>query len=188
MNRDERLSAISSANEDSLVDLADRVLSTLNVEVVRGPAVGLLMMRVEEPSDRLVFNFTEVTVPEAEVNAGGERGYAMVMGRAPEKALAGAILDVAVELGHESAPEIERTLRSAMDSEQARRDSRLAEVAPTRVRFEEMRLRNSAPPVRHRPRAGGSRRPLHLPAALHGHCTRGGLDGIHSNTRRPCRH
>jgi alpha-D-ribose 1-methylphosphonate 5-triphosphate synthase subunit PhnG len=138
MEREQRLEAISLADQDDLEVLADEVLETLDIEVARGPSVGLLMVRAEEPSERLQFNFVEVTVSEAEVTARGQRGYAMVMGRYPEKALAGAILDVAVEVDHPTRPLIEETLRSALERDQVRRRELLARVAPTRVRFEEM--------------------------------------------------
>jgi alpha-D-ribose 1-methylphosphonate 5-triphosphate synthase subunit PhnG len=138
MDRETRLEAISLADVAALEQLADEVLQTLDVEVARGPAVGLLMVRAEEPSERTQFNFTEVTVSEAEVTANGTRGYAMVMGRQPEKALAGAILDVAVELNHARRPAIEASLESFLSREAARRAGLLARVAPTRVAFEEM--------------------------------------------------
>ena len=138
MERETRLEAISLADLGILEALADEVLQTLEVEVARGPAVGLLMVRAEEPSDRQQFNFTEVTVSEAEVTAQGHRGYAVVMGRQPEKALAGAILDVALEVGHHSSGEIECRLNEALEREDRRRRNLVATVEPTRVRFEEM--------------------------------------------------
>ena len=138
MDRETRLEAISLADMDALEALADQVLQTLDVEVARGPAVGLLMVRAEEPSERTQFNFTEVTVSEAEVTANGVRGYAMVMGRQPAKALAGAILDVAAELDHEQRPAIEATLEHYLARESERKAAMLARVAPTRVHFEEM--------------------------------------------------
>ncbi|HLG11699.1 MAG TPA: phosphonate C-P lyase system protein PhnG [Dehalococcoidia bacterium] len=139
MEREERLEAISYAEREILEGLADRVLEDLAVEVSRGPSVGLLMVRGEEPSERLQFNFSEVTVSEAEVTANGRRGYAMVMGRQPEKALAGAVLDVALELGHPASDDIEAVLTAALASEDRRRRSAVSAVAGTRVQFEEMK-------------------------------------------------
>jgi len=137
LDRETRLEAISLASAEDLIKLADSVLEDCAVAVSRGPSVGLLMVRAEDPSDRLPFNFTEVTVSEAEVFAQGERGYAMVMGRAPEKALAGAILDAALELGHRLSGSIEAYLAAALSEEEARIERELQLVAPTRVRFEE---------------------------------------------------
>ena len=138
MEREQRLEAISLADMGALEDLADQVLETLDVEVARGPSIGLLMVRAEEPSERLQFNFTEVTVSEAEVMAAGVRGYAMVMGRQPEKALAGAILDVAVELNHPQRHNIESSLQGFLAREDSRKASLVARISPTRVSFEEM--------------------------------------------------
>jgi alpha-D-ribose 1-methylphosphonate 5-triphosphate synthase subunit PhnG len=138
MDRERRLEAISLASSGLLEDLADDVLQTLDVEVSRGPTVGLLMVRVEEPSERRRFNFTEVTVSEAEVTAACHRGYAMVMGRAPEKALAGAILDAAIEAGHPTSDTIEQHLAAVLRDETQRQAAAWERVSPTRVRFEEM--------------------------------------------------
>lgn len=138
MEREVRLQAISLSDTENLVTIADEILGTIEVEVVRGPTVGLLMVRVEEPSARLPFNFAEVTVSEAEILAGGKRGYAMVMGREPEKALAGAIIDGAIEAGHPVATTVERSLQDALDRESARQAREWAQVAGTMVKFEEM--------------------------------------------------
>lgn len=138
IDRERRLEAISLASLGVLEELADEVLQTLDVEVSRGPTVGLLMLRVEEPSERRRFNFTEVTVSEAEVTAAGHRGYAMVLGRAPDKALAGAILDAALESGHPASSTIEEQLATVLLEEEQRQAAAWAQVGPTRVRFEEM--------------------------------------------------
>jgi alpha-D-ribose 1-methylphosphonate 5-triphosphate synthase subunit PhnG len=141
-DRDRRLEALGLADGAALIGLADRVLEDLPVTVTRGPSVGLLMVRVEEPSERRAFNFTEVTVTEAEVAAetaaGGERGYAMVMGRQPERALAAAVLDAALTVGHPVTAEIEALLREALAAEEQRRAAAWQEIAETRVAFEEM--------------------------------------------------
>lgn len=137
MRREERLEAMAAAEEGALIGLADRVLESMPVEVTRGPTVGLLMVQVEEPSERLPFNFTEVTVSEAEVAVDAHRGYAMVMGKSPHKALAAAVLDVAVEAGHPLTGEIDALLDAAVAAEEAAWQQRWAEVAPTQVTFED---------------------------------------------------
>ena len=138
MEREARLEAIASADPAGLVALADDILESFEVEITRGPAVGLLMVRVEEPSERLPFNFTEVTVSEAEVAAGPHRGYAMVMGKSLERALAGAVVDAALEAQHQLAPRIETVLTAAEQAAERDWAERWAVVAPTRVRFEDV--------------------------------------------------
>jgi len=138
MEREARLQAIASADPDRLVALADDVLDTLEVEVTRGPTVGLLMVRVEEPLERLPFNFAEVTVSEAEVAVGQHRGYAMVVGKSLDRALAGAVVDVAIEANHPLTPRIEAFLAEAEQLAEQSWADRWAEIAPTRVRFEDV--------------------------------------------------
>ena len=138
MNREERFEALAGAEGGLLVRLADLVMESQEVEIVSGPTVGLLMARVEEPSERVVFNFLELVVTEAEVTAGGRRGYAMVMGRSPEKALAGAVLDAAIEAGHPMSSEIEKILQDAAAAAKAGIKQRWDAVAPTRIRFEDV--------------------------------------------------
>ena len=136
--REQRAEAISLSDPERLIAIADDLLQGMDVGVSRGPSVGLLMVRAEEPSQRLPFNFAEVTVSEAEVSVDGTRGYAMVLGLRPEMALAGAIVDAGLETSHPRSEEIE--LELAMTLEKARTGGRRqwAEVAPTMVRFEEM--------------------------------------------------
>ena len=138
MNREERFEAISGADCGLLVRLADQVMESLEVDVIREPVVGLLMTRAEEPSERLPFNFVEVVVTEAEVIAGGERGYSMVMGRSPEKALAAAVLDAAVESGHTMSADIEGLLADEANAAGHRMQERWNAVAPTQVLFEDV--------------------------------------------------
>ena len=138
MEREARLEAIASADPQGLVALADDILESFEIEVTRGPAVGLLMVRVEEPSERLPFNFTEVTVSEAEVSAGAHRGYAMVMGKSLERALAGAVIDAALEADHALSPRIEAFLAGAQRAADREWADRWSLIAPTRVRFEDV--------------------------------------------------
>lgn len=138
MNREQRLEAMAAADAAAIVALADDVLATFDVEVTRGPTVGLLMVRVEEPADRLPFNFTEVTVAEAEVSAGDHRGYAMVMGKSMEHALAAAVLDAALAAEHPLSDRIDRFLNEAVTTAERHWAARWAEIAPTRVQFEDV--------------------------------------------------
>jgi len=138
LDRERRLEAIGLADEPTLTAIADELLQSAGVQISRGPTVGLLMVRAEEPSVRHAFNFAEVTVSEAEVIVEGHRGYAMVLGRAPAKALAGAIIDGALEAGTPGTEGIEGVLNAALDREASRLAAEWARVAPTTVTFEEM--------------------------------------------------
>ena len=138
MNRDKRFELIARADSERICEIAERILEDTTVEVIKKPSSGMIMMRFRDTAEKCIFNLGEVLVTEAEVRIDEELGYAMVMGRDPETALAGAILDAAVESGHPLAPGIIDLLRG----EEVRRTEELqktwTEVATTKVNFEVM--------------------------------------------------
>ena len=140
-NRRFGILAQAAAPAAPLLDLAERVLteSGAAVALVTPPQVGMVMLRLHEPTDGAVFNAGEVLVTEARVTIGAHEGYAMRLGRAPELALAAALLDAAVEGAHPLAPAIEAELGACEEAERARQLAAWREVAPTRVAFDEMR-------------------------------------------------
>jgi len=140
MNRDKRFELIARANSERICGIAERILddAATAVEVVKKPVCGMIMMRFRDTAEKCVFNIGEVLVTEAEVRIGSELGYAMVMGRDAEAALAGAIIDAAVESGHPLTPEIIDLLRSEEERLKEELQKRWAEVATTKVDFEVM--------------------------------------------------
>jgi alpha-D-ribose 1-methylphosphonate 5-triphosphate synthase subunit PhnG len=135
--REGRFEAIAVADAAELISLADRVLARHEVTVLRPPASGAVMMRAVETAEGSVFNLGEVAVTEAEVELGGERGYCMVLGHAPEKALAGAILDAAAQASV-AATEIETLLAESVARREDADRQAWASLAATRVRFDEI--------------------------------------------------
>ncbi|NOQ33694.1 MAG: phosphonate C-P lyase system protein PhnG [Methanosarcinales archaeon] len=138
MNRDKRFELIARANSERICEIAERILADTSVEVIKKPVGGMIMMRFRDTAEKCVFNLGEVLVTEAEVRIGSELGYAMVMGRDPEVALAGAILDAAVGSGHPLAPEIIDLLISEEVRLKEELQNTWAEVATTKVDFEVM--------------------------------------------------
>jgi alpha-D-ribose 1-methylphosphonate 5-triphosphate synthase subunit PhnG len=138
MNRDKRFELIARADSKRICGIAERILGDVEVEVIKKPTSGMIMMRFRDTAEKCVFNLGEVLVTEAEVRIGSELGYAMVMGRDPETALAGAILDAAVESGHPLAPEIIDLLRSEEGRLKEELQKTWTEVATTKVDFEVM--------------------------------------------------
>ncbi|RLG24279.1 phosphonate C-P lyase system protein PhnG, partial [Methanosarcinales archaeon] len=135
MNRDKRFELIARANSERICGIAERILddAATAVEVVKKPVCGMIMMRFRDTAEKCVFNIGEVLVTEAEVRIGSELGYAMVMGRDAEAALAGAIIDAAVESGHPLTPEIIDILRSEEVRRKEELQKRWAKVATTKV-------------------------------------------------------
>jgi alpha-D-ribose 1-methylphosphonate 5-triphosphate synthase subunit PhnG len=137
LTRDERFEAIALSESGALVAVADRILASREVSILRPPQSGAVMMRAIETAEGSVFNLGEVSVTEAEVEIEGERGYAMVLGFAPEKALAGAVLDAAAEAGIDTGT-IDALLVEAVATEQRRRQAEWQRLAQTRVQFDEI--------------------------------------------------
>lgn len=142
-DRNRRFSVLAQAQGDlaPLLALAERVLEASGeaVTLVTPPRVGMVMLRLREPAEGTVYNAGEVLVTEAQVALDRHQGYAMRLGRAPEVALAAAVLDAAVEARHALAPEIAAQLALLAEAEQARQRAAWHEVAATRVAFDEMR-------------------------------------------------
>lgn len=137
MNREERFEAIAVAAA-ALTPLADAVLADTDVEIVRGPTAGMVMVQARESVEGIRFNLGEALVTEAMVAIGPHRGYAMVQGMEHERALAGAICDAAIEADHPVAPRIVDALHAAAASQIAAQRAAWAKVAGTRVAFDEM--------------------------------------------------
>jgi alpha-D-ribose 1-methylphosphonate 5-triphosphate synthase subunit PhnG len=98
----------------------------------------MLMLQARESVQGIRFNAGEVLVTEAMVAIGPCQGYAMIQGMDRELALAGAILDAAVEANHHEMPRIIALLQQIEDRSRADRRAAWARVAPTRVVFDEM--------------------------------------------------
>ncbi|MEA1869421.1 MAG: phosphonate C-P lyase system protein PhnG [Euryarchaeota archaeon] len=138
MNRDKRFELIARAGSERICGVAEQILADTTVEVIKKPSSGMIMMRFRDTAEKCVFNLGEVLVTEAEVRIGSELGYAMVMGRDPEAALAGAILDAAIESGHPLVPEIIDLLESEEGRIKEELQKTWANVTTTKVDFEVM--------------------------------------------------
>ncbi|WP_363466693.1 phosphonate C-P lyase system protein PhnG [Halogeometricum borinquense] len=138
-DRTERFELIAACDDSTLVELAEDVLDgETPVKIVQEPKPQLLMHRVREPVERRPFNLGEVLVTAAEVSFAGERGFAMVAGKAETKAVSGAIVDAAVEADHDATERICTRLREAHTDREATRRRQWNESRATTVQFETM--------------------------------------------------
>ena len=138
MDRDQRFEAIGRARPGELTSLANAVLAKVEIMLVRAPRTGMLMLQALDSVEGIRFNAGEVLVTEALVAIGPHQGYAMVQGMDRECALAGAILDAAVEADHPETPRILALLEQLEARARAGRLDAWAQVSPTRVVFDEM--------------------------------------------------
>jgi phosphonate C-P lyase system protein PhnG len=81
----EQQTVIMAMDRESLSKLKE-LLAEAEIRVIRTPQTGLLMMLAQDP---FATNFClgEILVTEAETEYQDQRGYAMVMGEEPEKAM-----------------------------------------------------------------------------------------------------
>lgn len=114
------------------------LLGRLEIVVSREPQAGLVMMSARDPFET-DFYVGEVLVTEAEVDYMGRKGYAMVMGDDPDRALARASLDALDQAGY-VGKEIKRLLERQVRKVAAAERKEEALVRSTRVSFETMRL------------------------------------------------
>jgi alpha-D-ribose 1-methylphosphonate 5-triphosphate synthase subunit PhnG len=138
MNRDHRFELLACAGKEELCRLAEKVLEDTDLQVIKKPSSGMIMMRCRDNAHACVFNFGEILVTEAEVRIGNSTGYAMVLGMEPEKTLACAILDCAIEAGQPLAVEILQMLRSEEQRLQEEKIRTWKEIETTKVDFEVM--------------------------------------------------
>lgn len=138
-DRSSRFELIAACDAETLVEHADAVVDGgTTVRVLQAPTPQLVMQQVTEPVRHEEFNLGEVLVTAAEVELQGEKGFAMVPGKAEKPALSGAVLDAAVESGHPYAPEIVSALEAAAAERSQARRKRWGEARETTVDFEEM--------------------------------------------------
>ena len=132
-----RRRAMAVLADSSTDDIAER-MSALDLpacEELRTPENGLVMLRGRVGGDGAPFNLGEATVTRAAVKiAGGEVGFAYVLGRHTRKARMIAICDAMVQSA-DRARVIDLVVAPLERAMTERRQHRDAETAATRVNF-----------------------------------------------------
>jgi alpha-D-ribose 1-methylphosphonate 5-triphosphate synthase subunit PhnG len=138
MDRHQRFEALTAISEADATRLAERVLdgSLRDVVVITVPTVGMVMARAQDGALGEVFNLGEVLVTEARVSIEGREGWGMVLGRAPDHALAVAVVDAGIEAGHPEGAAIELEIADLATAQAATAAEEWGRVAPTRVQFD----------------------------------------------------
>jgi alpha-D-ribose 1-methylphosphonate 5-triphosphate synthase subunit PhnG len=138
VDRHRRCEILASLPAAAARRLAEHVLdgSLGEATLVVPPTVGMIMARAVDGARGERFNLAEVLVTEARVTLGGQQGWGMVVGRAPEHAVAIAVLDAGLEAGHAARGAIERELVELARTDEARLAREWARLAPTRVDFD----------------------------------------------------
>lgn len=134
-SREERFELLAVAQKDLLVELANDILKSADVHVVKHPRAALLMLPAKDRVAGGLFYAGEVLVMEAEAEVNGQKGYSMSMIIDEERALAAAIVDAAAE-DIAFAKSVERLLSKTSAETMNRKEMAWRETLSTKVDFQ----------------------------------------------------
>jgi alpha-D-ribose 1-methylphosphonate 5-triphosphate synthase subunit PhnG len=138
MQNNDPTTAIIGMNSKEVDDLITLLVNE-DIQITRPPRAGLLMMTVKD-SLSVDFHLGEVLTTEAEVLLNGERGYGLIIGEEPRKALARAAADALLRSGRPATlcGQVSDCLEQARQRQIFRHAEDAALVASTRVNFDLM--------------------------------------------------
>lgn len=140
LSRERRAELLAAADAGELIALADQCLAEGPDPVVLvPPEVGCLSAQVREPILGQRFLLGDVLSCRAEVAMDGSRGWAMRLGEDRAAVLAAAVLDAAAQRGPVQAALVDDLCRRAAERMRRADEQEWGELAPTIVRFEELR-------------------------------------------------
>jgi len=137
VKRAEIFEIIAISDKTVICKLAREVLEDTELEILR-EQTGMIMARARDSVEGIIFNLGEVLVTETEVKLNGRTGYCMVLGMDPGKALAGAILDAAVQSDHHLRDKIVEVLSRERNKAEEKRSRLWEAIRCSRVDFEVM--------------------------------------------------
>lgn len=134
--RQNAMRLLAGASAEELAAALDAVGRPDRVRTLRGPEIGLVMVRGRVGGDGKPFNLGEATVTRCAVELpSGTQGHAYILGRHPERARDAALLDALAQ-----EPATRAAVEAAVLAPVAQRlahaaDERGRETAATRVDF-----------------------------------------------------
>jgi alpha-D-ribose 1-methylphosphonate 5-triphosphate synthase subunit PhnG len=132
----EALGVLARSEPRQLKALAEQLLEGLGDISVITNRTGLVMVPMRDTVENVDFHLGEVLVSEAHIaDAAGAVGYGMITGRDLERAMAMAVVDLAMATGTGVA-EIEALLDAERSRLAAIDDDRMRRVEATRVEME----------------------------------------------------
>jgi alpha-D-ribose 1-methylphosphonate 5-triphosphate synthase subunit PhnG len=131
----QQLDVLARADATRIKAFAEPLIADLREITVIENRTGLVMLPMRDTAQGTHFHLGEVLVSEAHVSAGGQEGYGMRRGRDLEAAMAMAVVDLAIALGH--APKACDDFLSTEARAQSEADTEtLRKVEATRVDME----------------------------------------------------
>lgn len=121
-----------------LAALVTQAYSASQVKLLSGPRLGLVMLRMQETVANSQFNAGEVLVTEVSLELEGQFGFGMVMGNAPRRAMAVALLDAAIRKGGPLSEQLLSEIAELARQLQFGRQQVQQMIAASKVEFETM--------------------------------------------------
>ncbi len=125
--------------DDRSIEKLLSLMPANEIDIVKTPETGLLMMAVKDSFD-VEFYLGEILVTEAEVRYNGKKGYSMVMGDEPRRAVAAAVVDVVSQSDNDNLKIKINGILSSLKKRAFKNDRLNGKLtAKTKVNFETMR-------------------------------------------------
>ncbi|HWL55219.1 MAG TPA: phosphonate C-P lyase system protein PhnG [Paracoccus sp. (in: a-proteobacteria)] len=135
MAHGQNLQVLARAPAERLKPLAESLLPHLGAPEVLQSRTGLVLLPMRDTVEDTDFHLGEVLVSEAHLRHGGHQGYGMIVGRDLERAMAMAVIDLALDAGIE-AQAIAAFLLVETMAQAAEDRATLCAVEATRVEME----------------------------------------------------
>jgi alpha-D-ribose 1-methylphosphonate 5-triphosphate synthase subunit PhnG len=129
----QHLSVLARADAARIKAAAEGTLPSLGAIDVVTSRTGLVMLPLRDTVKGTDFFLGEVLVAEAHIRAGCLDGYGMVTGRDLERAMAMAVLDLALGLGNTDVLDF---IAAEARTQNAEDEARLRQIEATRVEME----------------------------------------------------
>jgi alpha-D-ribose 1-methylphosphonate 5-triphosphate synthase subunit PhnG len=136
-SHEQALNILAGSDTAALKAFAEEVLIDLGDVTVVTNRTGLAMLPFRDTVKGTSFHLGEVLVAEAHIRllASGVEGYGAVTGRDLEQAMAMAVIDAAIAVGHHSGPILAFIEKQDVAQREVDRE-RLRKVEATRVQME----------------------------------------------------
>ncbi|MEW6254477.1 MAG: phosphonate C-P lyase system protein PhnG [Pseudomonadota bacterium] len=128
------MAVLAQASQMELDGVVDRFAPLPPLEDIRPPETGLCMLRGRIGGDGSPFNLGEATVTRAAVRLNDHIGVSYLLGRAPDRARAAALID-ALWQDAAARPAVELALAAVRTRIEADRNREAAATDSTRVEF-----------------------------------------------------
>lgn len=130
-----------SKSEKKIINRLKTIIEKEPIKIIKKPSVGSIMVTAKDSFD-VVFCLGEVLVTEALLEYEDNKGYGLIVGDDPERALVLAFIDAVYKSKNEKLKEKVKTILSKAKSKVEKSETlEMAIVSKTRVNFEVMAKR-----------------------------------------------